>query len=130
VEAYDRTDLQLDVDAPLPAEAEFLHVCVAGVDGAPGHGELDLGAGNGRAAFTGLAAEGGFQVTVQAEDAEGVVLGTAVGELGVLGQADLRYVLAPWTEGEAEPCRDAGRRAPDDAETWLLGVRFAEAPWS
>lgn len=47
-ETYDVADLQLDITGPLPAAAETMRVCVAGV------GILDLGAGNGRAAFTGI----------------------------------------------------------------------------
>ena len=119
-ETYDRTDLQLDVDAPLPAEAATLHVCVSGT------GTLDLGAGNGRAAFTGILAGSGVTVTVDVLDGEGLVLGEAMAAL----DAGTPYQLAPWSTEVVAPCTDPGRRAPDDAETWLLGVRFLEAPWS
>ncbi len=119
-EEYDRTDLQFDVDAPLPAAAETLHVCVSGT------GTLDLGAGLGRAAFTGILAGTGVTVTVNVLDADGVVLGEATGAL----DEATPYLSAPWVEGAATPCTDPGRRAPDTAETWLLGVRFQEAAWS
>lgn len=118
-EEYDRTDLQLDVDAPLPADAATLHVCVSGT------GTLDLGAGNGRAAFTGILAGEPLSATVDALDADGVVLGSAQADFDV----DTPYVRAPWTTG-GDACTDPGRRAPADADTWLLGIRFAEAPWS
>lgn len=126
-EAYDRADLQLDVDAPLPVASATLHLCASASDGSAGFGELDLGAGNGRAAFTGLLAGAELQVTVQALDADGLVLGSA---RGLLGGDDVRYVLAPWSETDTTLCRDRGQRAPADAETWLLGVRFAEPSWS
>jgi predicted RNA methylase len=107
------------VDAPLPSTAETLHVCVSGT------GTLDLGAGNGRAAFTGILAGSSPVATVQALDADGAVLGEATAAFG----ADIAYVLAPWTDAVA-PCDDPGGRAPADAATWLLGIRFAEPSWS
>ena len=40
------------------------------------------------------------------------------------------YAVAPWDPAVRTLCDDPGRRAPDDVETWLLGIRFAEASWS
>jgi hypothetical protein len=118
-EGYDRTDLQVDVDAPLPAAAATVHLCVAG------SGMADFGAGNGRVAFTGLPAEGAISVQVEALDAAGVVLGHATAEL----DADTPYVVASWSTATT-PCLDRGERAPAGADTRLLGVRFAETSWS
>lgn len=91
-----------------------------------GTGTLDLGAGNGRAAFTGILAGSDVTVTVDALDAAGVLLGEATAELDGVTP----YRLAPWSTEVLAPCTDPGRRAQADAETWLLGVRFLEAPWS
>jgi hypothetical protein len=113
---YDVADLQLDVAGPLPDGAETLHVCVSDV------GELEQGAGNGRAAFTGLRAGEAVDVTLDVWDADGNVLASA-------GPATLDGDT-PWAStpllAPAEPCTAAGGRAPDDAETWLLAVRFVE----
>ncbi|MFZ5476592.1 MAG: hypothetical protein ACOZNI_07435 [Myxococcota bacterium] len=117
---YDVVDLQLDVADPLPAAAEQVHVCVAGA------GELTEGAGNGRIAFTGLFAGEPAEVRLEVLDAAGDVLAVA-------GPVTLNAAKTYATAGladEGEPCADAGERAPDDAETWVLGLRFLEdEPW-
>ena len=119
-EAYDRTDLQLDVDAPLPADAATLHVCVSDT------GSVDFGAGNGRVAFTGIRAGAAFVATVDALDADGNVLGRATASF----DPSTAYALVPWSDAAVAPCVDPGTRAPADSATWLLGVRFREDGWS
>lgn len=122
---YDVADLQLDVEAPLPGGAESLRVCV--VDA----GELVVGAGNGRAAFTGLPAGEPAVVTLDVLDDTGALLGQA-GPVTLDAATPWRTV--PLAEGalvvEAEPCADRGSPAPEGADTWLLALRFAEeGPW-
>lgn len=119
-EAYDVADLQLDVDAPLPDAAETLHVCVEGA------GELTQGAGNGRAAFTGLPEGVPAVVRLDVKDADDVVLASAG---PVTLDAATPYATTPLLD-PAEPCADGGERAPEGDPTWLLAVRFREEdPW-
>lgn len=120
-EAYDVADLQLDVDAPLPDGAEKLHVCV---DGA---GELERGAGNGRVAFTGLPEGVPAVVRLEVYDVDGVML-AAAGPVTL--DADAPYATTPLLD-PGDRCVDAGDdRAPEDAPSWLLAVRFHEEdPW-
>lgn len=110
-------DLQLDVAAPLPPDAEILRVCVAGA------GVHAQGAGNGRAIVTGLADGAPVDVSVSVMDTDGTPRGTS---------APVRLdVATPWAEvawdDDAPPCTAVGRRAPEGSATWSLAVRFAEA---
>lgn len=116
---YDVADLQLDVEDPLPDAAETLHVCVEGA------GELTQGAGNGRAAFTGIPTERPAVVVVEVYDVDGVMLGrTSPVEL----DATTVWRTTPLLDPTAEPCADAGERVPEGDEDWLLALRFAEEP--
>lgn len=117
---YDVADLQLDVEAPLPAGAETLHVCVGGA------GELSVGAGNGRAAFTGLPAGDPAVVTLDVLDDAGALLGSAG---PVTLDAATPWRTTPLVDADA-PCADTGAPAPEGVDTWLLATRFAEeGPW-
>lgn len=118
---YDVADLQLDIAAPLPADAETLHVCVVGA------GELSRGAGDGRLAFTGLPAGDPATVIVEASDDAGTLLGRTG---ATVLDADAPWVTTEWvTTGwlpPGEPCVDAGAPAPAGSDTWLLALRFEE----
>jgi hypothetical protein len=115
-EAYDVADLQIDVDAPLPADAETLRICVAE------HGALERGAGNGRMAFPGLRVGETVTVSGEVHDADAAVI-ASFGPVDV--DAD-----APWTTTPllpaASPCRAEGALAGADEESWLLAIRFDE----
>lgn len=109
-------DLQIDVAAPLPADAENLRMCVSD------HGDLTIGAGNGRMAFTGIRAETEIVVTLDVLDAYGTLVASmAPASLG----PDIRYTTAELLDPEV-PCTATGDIAEAGAETWLLGLRFEE----
>ena len=115
-ETYNPADLQIDVTAPLPADAENLRMCVSE------HGDLTIGAGNGRMAFTGIRADTDVVVTLDVTDADGVLLASlAPTELG----PDTRYTTAALLEPQA-PCEADGEIAEAGADTWLLALRFEE----
>lgn len=118
--AYRRTDLQLEVAAPLPAEAATLHLCVSAT------GNWDVGAGNGRAVFTGIRADQPVTVTVDVLDERGDVIGRATADF----DTSTTRVLAPFEEAKLARCSESGSRAPASAATWVLGIRFAEASWA
>jgi hypothetical protein len=113
---YDVADLQLDVAAPLPDAAETLHVCVTGA------GELSQGAGNGRAAFTGLPAGEPAEVRLEVYDEDGAML-AAAGPVTL--DADTPWCTTP-LEDPGEACADDGHPAPEGSDTWLLALRFQE----
>jgi hypothetical protein len=114
--AYTTADLQLDVSDEVPADAETLRVCVSG------RGVHSQGVGNGRAAVTGLPAEGAVTVRLELLDADGL----RIAEAGPVSLDD----DAPWASvpllPPAEGCDDPGAPAPADGPTRLLGVRFEE----
>lgn len=116
-ETYDVADLQVDITAPLPGAAATLRVCVTGA------GVLDIGAGNGRAAFTGLPAGVPAEVRVTAWDADDAVLGGA-GPVWV--DAEAPWAEAAWRDGPEPACDDDGERVAAGEADWLLAVRFAE----
>jgi hypothetical protein len=115
-ETYDVADLQLDVAAPLPAGAEVIRVCVSD------HGTLERGAGNGRVPFPGLRAGEAVEVRLDVYDADGVLLASA-GPAPLDGESPYGTtpLLAPGT-----PCVANGALAREDAESWLLALRFEE----
>lgn len=119
---YDPVALVMVVDAPLPLEAATMHVCVGGF------GENSFGAGNGRVAFTGIAAGTDVFATVEVLGADGEILGAASRTVGP-GATDDADVLAPFLPAEAG-CVDTGERAPAGTETAVLGIRFQEPAWS
>ncbi|MEN9785262.1 MAG: hypothetical protein RLZZ299_526 [Pseudomonadota bacterium] len=108
--------LQLDVDAPVPADAEILRVCVAGA------GVHAQGAGNGRAIVTGLPDGAPVDVAVSVMRTDGTPLGTSV---AVRLDTETPWAETPW-DADAAPCTAVGRRAPEGTPTWSLAVRFAE----
>lgn len=116
-EAYDAADLQVDVAAPLPAAAETLRLCVRGA------GLLETGAGNGRAAFTGLPAGEPTELSLTVLDEAGGVLGGA-GPVTV--DTGSPYTSTPWRAGAEDPCDAEGDRVAAGEPDWLLAVRFAE----
>ncbi len=116
-ETYDVADLQIDVEAPLPTDAETLHICVSGV------GELEQGAGNGRAAFPGLRAGEAVDVSVDVFDEGGTLLASA----GPIRLDDATpYVATPLLD-PAVPCVANGGVAAEGTDSWLLALRFLEA---
>lgn len=115
-ETYDVADLQIDVEAPVPADAETLRVCVSD------HGTLERGAGNGRMAFPGLRAGEAVTVWLDVYDDAGALLAVA-------GPAELS-ADAPYTTTAllppGEPCEAGGALAAEGADSWLLALRFEE----
>lgn len=115
-ETYDVADLQVDVTAPLPAAAENLRMCVSE------HGDLRVGAGNGRMAFTGIRADTQVVVTLDVLDEDGALIASmAPASLG----PDVRYTTTALLD-PAEPCTAEGDIAEAGADTWLLALRFEE----
>lgn len=119
---YDPVALVMLVDAPLPAEAATVHVCVEGF------GEMSFGAGNGRVAFTGIPTGIEVTATVDVLDIDSEVLGAATRTV-VPGASTVADLLAPFLPADA-PCADPGDRATADEAGGVLGIRFAEPSWS
>ena len=115
-EDYSPADLQLDVEAPVPDAAETLRVCVSG------RGVHEQGAGNGRAAVTGLTADVPAEVQVQLLDADGTLLGQTS---PVVLDGTTPWAAAPLSPADG-PCQADGAPAPEGTDTWLLAVRFEE----
>ncbi|MDP2314075.1 MAG: hypothetical protein Q8P41_14330 [Pseudomonadota bacterium] len=115
-ESYDVADLQLDVDAPLPADAEVIRVCVSD------HGTLERGAGNGRVPFPGLRAGEPVEVSLDVYDADGALIASA-GPAPL--DADTPYTTTPLLEPGAR-CVANGAIAAEGTDTWLLALRFLE----
>ncbi|MDP2309531.1 MAG: hypothetical protein Q8P18_26145 [Pseudomonadota bacterium] len=115
-EVYDVADLQLDVAALLPADAEVIRVCVSD------HGTLERGAGNGRVPFPGLRAGESILVSLDIYNADGALIASA-------GPAPLDaaapYATTPLLDPGA-PCVANGALAREDADSWLLALRFEE----
>lgn len=119
VETWRTADLQLDVDATLPANTEWIHICIDGV------GEHLEGAANGRIAVPALPFADAHIITVEAwSDAED----PAVAWLGSTGPVtmtlDAAYTLAPFDGGSGAPCESTGSFAAKGDASWLLAVRF------
>lgn len=115
-ETYDVADLQLDVLAALPSEAELIRVCVSD------HGTLERGAGNGRVPFPGLRAGEAVLVSLDIYDGDGAFIASA-------GPAPLDAAAPYGTTpllGPAAPCVANGALAREGADSWLLALRFAE----
>lgn len=113
---YDWAEWEVTVDAPLPAGAETMRICVGG---APVY---ELGAGNGRAAVTGLRPDDTL-VRIEILDDAGQYLAVtetvAVSDARPIATAKL---LAP----DDSTCVDDGEYAADDEDSRLLAVRFLE----
>lgn len=120
-EQYDAADLQLDVLAALPAEAERARMCVTGV------GIREEGAGNGRLAMTGLPVDAPAEVTVAILDKEGGLLGQSV---PVTFDQDHPYLTTDFSAPAAGTlCTAEGSLATDVDHSWLLTIRFTESGW-
>lgn len=116
---YDPADLQLDLDAAIPEGAEIMRVCV---EDQRVHEE---GAGNGRIAVTGIRTDRPAVIRVEIDDADGEELGQAG---PVTFDEATPYQAATWEPPDGQPCSTAEDPAPDDVETWLLGVHFSDEP--
>jgi len=118
-ETYDPADLQLDVQAAVPDNAETARICVVGV------GQREIGAGNGRLAFPGIPPSP-FVVQIDLLDSDGLRIGSTLPvEFTQAGD----YLLTEYQEAEGEICTESDHFAEPGAESWLLGVRFLIAPW-
>ena len=107
-------DLQVDVDAELPPDAEAVRFCVT--DGVVRR----FGAASGRYALTGLFADRDPEIVVDVVGADDEVLGR-VGPIVV----DEPYVVADYgaCEGCAR-CEAPGTMPPEGEPAWVLGLRF------
>lgn len=113
---YDPADWEVAVDAPLPLEAELLRVCVAS---APAY---EVGAGNGRAAVTGLS-PADTTVRVELVDESGVFLWMT----DTIAVSDsVPVVTTTLREPDGTPCDPQGEYVLDGEDSRLLAVRFAE----
>lgn len=118
---YDPADWELFVDAPLPLDAELLRICVAG---APVY---EVGAGNGRAAVTGLNPTD-TEVRVEILDKAGAYIGVTerVPVADATPIVTTRLLDANLPETDPTPCIDDGEYVANDEDSRLLAVRFAE----
>jgi hypothetical protein len=108
-------DLQLDIEAAAPLDATAVRLCMT-----DGPSER-FATGSGRYALTGIPTDVDAELTVD-----------VMGELGVIGRvgpvsfADADYASAPLDAcGDGcDPCGSSGRRPPQGADAWTVGVRF------
>jgi len=119
---YRYGDLELDIEGPVPADAETLRLCI------DGFGATTTGAGNGRAAVTGLGVDRDYSVFLDVLDADGAILATA-GPAAL--SADAPFTTTPLLGVATDPCTADGSPAPQGADSWLLVIRFDETgtPW-
>lgn len=115
-EGYDRADWELEVLAPLPLSAETMRVCV---QGAPVY---ELGAGNGRAAMTGLSPADTLVYVELVDEAGDFIAATEAVAMGDGAAVATAQLVEPW----AEPCVDDGEYVASTEESRLLAVRFDE----
>jgi hypothetical protein len=118
--SYDVADLQLDVEAALPEQAELATMCVKDV------GTRQEGAGNGRLAMTGLPAGQSATVTVTILDVDGTVLGSSVPQTL---DADHPYETTTFDPAATTACDATGTLATDSEDSWLLAIRFTGSGW-
>ncbi len=108
-------DLQVDVEAALPPEAEVVRFCVT--DGIARR----FGAASGRFALTGLYADEDPEIVVDVVDAAEVVIGR-VGPIVV----DLPYLVVGYESCEGcSRCEADGDPPPEGEPSWTLGLRFS-----
>jgi hypothetical protein len=119
-ESYDDADLQVDIQAAVPDDAEQSRLCVEGV------GLREEGAGNGRLAFPGLPQDLQAALTVDMLDQDGGVLGRS--EPLVLSAA-IPYQRVGFSPASGAPCEAAGDVAAARTDGLLLVVRFIESGW-
>lgn len=119
---YRYGDLELVVEGPLPAGAETLRLCIEGF------GATTTGAGNGRAAVTGLAVDQDYTVVVDVLDPDGSSLASA-------GPASLDaatpYTTTPLLAPSDSPCTADGSAVEAGQDSWLFVLHFDETgtPW-
>lgn len=128
-ESYQNADLQIEVDASLPLDAEHLHVCVEGV------GTRTVGASGTLYAMHGLPPEQEVVVTVDVLGGAGEPELTVEQELLLAraGPLTLQPDQIVWHVGldkvppqdPLEPCQ-AVATSEKQEETWLLAIRFQE----
>lgn len=109
-------DWEFDVVAALPQDAEQMRICVDGV------GVTTLGAGNGRAAVSGLPPEP-TTVRVEVYDADGIGL---LATSWILVSDDEPTVSAPPADLGATPCAASGEYAEPGSDDRILAVRFIQ----
>lgn len=119
-ESYDYADLQVDVQAAVPDEAEQARMCVEGV------GMREEGAGNGRLAFPGLPLDLQAVLTVDMLDEAGALLGRSA---PLVLTAELPYQQISFAAATGEPCVASGSLALAGSEGLLLAVRFLDTGW-
>ena len=119
-ESYDYADLQVDVQAAVPDDAEQARLCVEGV------GFREEGAGNGRLAFPGLPRDVNALLTVELLDEAGAVVGRS---LPVTLRSEAPYQQTGYQVADGLPCEATGTLAPAGEDGLLLVVRFVDAGW-
>lgn len=119
-ESYNYADLQVDVQAGIPDDAEQARLCVAGV------GFREEGAGNGRLAFPGLPPDVNALLTVELLDEAGAVVGRS---LPVTLRPEVPYQQTGFEPADGVPCEATGNLAPASEEGLLLVVRFVHSGW-
>lgn len=121
---YRAADLQLDVLERVPDTAETVRICVDGV------GEQVFGARfNGRFALTGLPTGRTYDVSLDALDADGELVGAWRGVVSGYGVADARCQAPADDTGDTEPacapCQAQGGFVQPGEDSWLLAVHFS-----
>lgn len=127
---YDKADLQLDIDAAVPEEAETARICATSV------GSREEGAGNGRLSLPGLAAGAPVEISVEVLTGDGARIGRSE---PVTLSVETPYQVAAFAMETGEPCEPLGGPGSGDsgeggfveagADSWLLVVRFLGSGW-
>lgn len=117
---YDFGDLELDIDAAVPANAETARTCVEGV------GTREEGAGNGRLAVPGIPDTDPIVITVEMLDKEGILIGRST---PMTLSAETPYGVTDFAAASGEPCVTEGAFAPEGSSSWLLVIRFLGSGW-
>jgi hypothetical protein len=112
---YAYADLGVLVSGRLPADAERVRICVAGV------GVHEEGAGNGRIAVPGLPS-GAADVRIEVVDIDDVELQQADAWL----EPDAPWTRAAAEAADGEACEADGAFATDEQESFLLAISWAE----
>ena len=113
-------DWQLDVLAPLPTDAAQVRICVT--DGVFG----TFGAAAGTYAITGLFVDESVEVTVNALDLDGGVLGFA-GPVELTEEYNIVDFNSTGCEtGSCGLCESSGKMPEEGEPSRVLGVRFLE----
>jgi hypothetical protein len=119
VEDRRNADIQVDVSGADWSDTDLVRLCLTGA------GVLEEALAAGRVGLAGVPVDTSGPLLIDILDPEDDGL-----RLGRAGPVDLSaaqpWQETPWVacEGDCPSCTTEGSRAPEDAESWLVAVRF------